>query len=326
MNRMRQAILSMGRGLSFPIQRTVDRAVPRTSPVPPFLGGPTNFYRRFPGDYLRDTQHLTLAQHGIFNLLLDTLYATEKPIQSREDAYRITRSFETQSVSDCNKIIDEFFTETRHGITNKRVEEEIERANIRAKVSRENGLQGGRPKTNWVSLGLAKPNLEKSSPDSRLQTPDNANSQSKPIAQKPGESELFGFKVFWDAYPKRVGKPAARRAWLSKVKDDSRYPEVIAGLEQWKASEQWREIQFVPYPATFLNQQRWQDQVPSGGINGKSKSEERSERVRAAAEAVFGTTGPMGRALRGELRQGADRGNIPDLQDRPLRLGTKIPS
>ena len=113
--------------------------------------------------------------------------------------------------------------------------------------------------------------------------PANSNTKSNSFAQTPGASELFGFAIFWEAYPKKVGRPAAKKAWLSKVKVDDRYPEVIAGLEMWKQSEQWQDAQFIPYPATFLNQQRWQDQVPK---NGGTKNDQRIARTVAAFSAV----------------------------------------
>jgi len=43
-------------------------------------GCEVNYYRRFPGDYARDTKHLSMLQHGAYCLLLDTLYSTGKPL------------------------------------------------------------------------------------------------------------------------------------------------------------------------------------------------------------------------------------------------------
>jgi hypothetical protein len=40
---------------------------------------------------------------------------------------------------------------------------------------------------------------------------------------------------------------------------------MLAGVERWKQTEQWQKEggQFIPYPATFLNQRRWEDE-PAG--------------------------------------------------------------
>jgi len=52
-----------------------------------------NFYKRFIGDYGRDTGQLTLAEHGAYTLMLDSFYATEKPLPKDKKAlYRLLRA------------------------------------------------------------------------------------------------------------------------------------------------------------------------------------------------------------------------------------------
>jgi uncharacterized protein YdaU (DUF1376 family) len=233
------------------------------SPSQPYSGGPTNFYRRFPGDYLRDTQHLTLAQHGIYNLLLDTLYSTEKPIRSREDAYRIARCDNTQSVSDCNKIIEEFFTENQSGISNKRVKEEIVHAQNRGKSARMNGLNGGRPKTQTEPSGLAKPNPEKSSPDTRYQIPNKEESNT-PAVLVPEEN---AFQTFWKAYPKKVNERQAFRAWVQCTGIHDHLEEILTVIMRYETSGMWDDPTKIPNAENFIRDKRWRDEVPQGGKN-----------------------------------------------------------
>ena len=67
------------------------------------------------------------------------------------------------------------------------------------------------------------------------------------------------FDHFWAAYPKRVGKDAARKAWRTKK---PALGEVLAGLTgqlDWLARDNWK---YCPNPATWLNQGRWQDTPP----------------------------------------------------------------
>ena len=68
-----------------------------------------------------------------------------------------------------------------------------------------------------------------------------------------------GFDRFWNAYPRKVGKPAAEKAW-NKIRHRT---NLMEGLEAWKKTEQWQDEKFIPYPATFLNQRRWEDE-PAG--------------------------------------------------------------
>lgn len=39
-----------------------------------------NYYRRYSGDYLRDTSKLSVLEHGAYSLLLDYYYSEETPL------------------------------------------------------------------------------------------------------------------------------------------------------------------------------------------------------------------------------------------------------
>lgn len=85
------------------------------------------------------------------------------------------------------------------------------------------------------------------------------------------------FIFFWSKYPKKVAKPAAIRAWKLVLKNaKSNSPVVIStihrALDAAKRSEQWTKEggKYIPNPATWLNQERWNDHVdgdppPTGG-------------------------------------------------------------
>ena len=70
------------------------------------------------------------------------------------------------------------------------------------------------------------------------------------------------FDRFWKAYPRKVGKPAARKAFARAIKCcDLR--EMSDGLRRWVIY--WAERddpQFIPHPTTWLNQERWNDEPP----------------------------------------------------------------
>lgn len=72
------------------------------------------------------------------------------------------------------------------------------------------------------------------------------------------------FADFWSLYPKKVAKPAAERAWKLIAPDGTLVDKILAGLDEWKGSDQWERDagRYVPNPSTFLNQRRWEDEVP----------------------------------------------------------------
>lgn len=67
------------------------------------------------------------------------------------------------------------------------------------------------------------------------------------------------FDMFWMTYPKKVGKEAARKAWL---KVNPNLTIVLQALSWQKESPQWfkNNGQFIPNPSTWINQHRWEDE------------------------------------------------------------------
>jgi len=83
----------------------------------------------------------------------------------------------------------------------------------------------------------------------------------KPIAQTASQ-----FDVFWNLYPRKVGKKKATALW-SKLNGQEQQA-VIKGLKLWKQAEQWHRDggKFVPYASTFLAQRRWEDEPWTGAL------------------------------------------------------------
>lgn len=79
-----------------------------------------------------------------------------------------------------------------------------------------------------------------------------------------------GFVAFWVKFPKKVGKAAALRAWRRR-----RPPlaKVLATLAWQAASHAWTKEggKFVPNPATWINEGRWDDEPPTS-TNGTAPS------------------------------------------------------
>lgn len=70
-----------------------------------------------------------------------------------------------------------------------------------------------------------------------------------------------GFGRFWSAYPRRVGKQDALKAWGQLNPDDELVDQIVAGVERWKTCDQWTKDggSFICYPATFIRGRRWEE-------------------------------------------------------------------
>jgi len=70
------------------------------------------------------------------------------------------------------------------------------------------------------------------------------------------------FDRFWASYPKRTGKGAAKKSWLKIAPSESLTSQILDAVEIQKKSRQWTKDkgQYIPNPATWLNQERWEDE------------------------------------------------------------------
>lgn len=84
------------------------------------------------------------------------------------------------------------------------------------------------------------------------------------------------FEKFYKNYPKKVKKQEVKK-WFKKNKPSSElFSSIMNRLEQFRGSVDWLKDngQYIPYPSTWLNQKRWEDEVIQK-IPAKSSFEQR---------------------------------------------------
>ena len=74
------------------------------------------------------------------------------------------------------------------------------------------------------------------------------------------------FERFWKAYPRKVAKADALKAFEKNVPGPL-LETVLNALEKQKRSENWTRDsgRYIPYPATWLNGKRWEDESEPKG-------------------------------------------------------------
>lgn len=79
---------------------------------------------------------------------------------------------------------------------------------------------------------------------------------------KAGPYKPDWFDAFWAKYPRKDNKQAAKKAWDKLRPDRATCVRMAAALELDKQSRQWTKDDgdYIPYPATWLNQRRWEDE------------------------------------------------------------------
>lgn len=180
-----------------------------------------NFYKRYPGDYARDTGHLSLAAHGAYTLLLDRYYSTGAIPSSKQELYVLCRAINKSDRLAVDKVVSEFFPDGR----NHRADEEIEAWKKQAEHNRGNGHYGslgGRPKKPKVGL---EENPERVSgethgggqtkPLSRSQTPeeDSRRGEAPPVSNPPDPRKAMfdlGVKLLGERHRGLIGKAVSQ--------------------------------------------------------------------------------------------------------------------
>lgn len=227
-----------------------------------------NFYKRFMGDYGKDTAHLSLAEHGAYTLLLDHYYSTELPLPAEYPAlYRICRAFEKAEQRAVNAVADAFFPVGEDGLrTNARADRQMSDDKNRIESARDNGKKGGRPKKQTQTEPSNNPMgfdpLTQQEPNTKAH-----HSQSQ-IKEKPSSARAdfagIRFQEFWESWPK-TDRKTAKAECLKKWKLrglDAHADEILLHLTAMKTTKKWQEG-YEPAPLTYINQKHWEDGLPA---------------------------------------------------------------
>ena len=232
------------------------------------------YFPMYPDDFEADTAHLTLAEDGAYNRLLRLCWRTPgcSIPADRQWVYRRLRALSDEDRAVINTVLDEFFVEQEGRFSNARLMKEWLAANEAHDRRKKAGSKGGKNKalkTNEIapSNAQAKPKQPEPEPEPEVREDTNVSSRRKP-------SPDDGFADFWNIWPSKKNKEAARKAWRKISLEDKR-AAFAAIRDGW--FERWRQTSPDASPihaATFLNARRWEDQAETprlrainGGMN-----------------------------------------------------------
>lgn len=100
-----------------------------------------------------------------------------------------------------------------------------------------------------------------SSPVTRgVLTSDNLTrtTEPEPKNKKATAQDIERFDEFWGVYPRRKDKGHARQAFLKAIKHTDP-DQIIQGAQAFRDAPN-RVEEFTPFPATWLNGERWEDE------------------------------------------------------------------
>lgn len=95
------------------------------------------------------------------------------------------------------------------------------------------------------------------------------------------------FDMFWQAYPKKVARAKALEIWVKKRLEAQGEEIAMDVLDRVRRHAQWQDKQYVPNPTTYLNQERWTDEIIEQGISANGQNTGRVSRTTQASNEAF---------------------------------------
>ena len=224
-----------------------------------------NYYPFHLGDYAAHTAHLEPLEDLAYRRMLDAYYLREAPLPA--DPAEVARLIRMrQNMAEVEAVLREFFQLTDDGWTHARCDEEIDRmqdkqAKARASAAASVNVRRAKaqPALNDGTAAAGRTFSDRST-DVELPTPTPTPTPTPNNPPTPkGE-----FERFWKAYPRKVGKDAAQRAFDKLRPTAALVDDMVAAIERQCRSDAWTKDggQFIPHPTTWLNQGRWNDEPP----------------------------------------------------------------
>lgn len=143
------------------------------------------------------------------------------------------------------------------------IDRDNEKYEQRCQINRKNGAlsrgdeESERPQS--VPNAVGRPQSVPNAPQGKGKDKDKGkDTPPLPPRGKCGQR----FDRFWAAYPKKKSKADAQKAFEKLAPGEELLSRMLSALEQQKQSGDWQREggQYIPYPASWLNGRRWEDE------------------------------------------------------------------
>ena len=117
-------------------------------------------------------------------------------------------------------------------------------------------------------------------PTAVFPTADNRTTKEEKLKEEQLEENILAhFQEFWDLYPKKLARRGAFTAYRQALKRATT-AEILQGVQRYAQDPNLPPMGFIPYGATWLNQDRWQDGPLPERIKTKQELEADAEAAR----------------------------------------------
>lgn len=226
------------------------------------------YFRYFLGDHLKAKVGMTHQQKGIYTELLEISWEQTPPGTLPNDPAEIARLLGvplkrfTPQVPIVLRAWKRQGKRLVHGWLQQEHGEKFAKHSERSEAGKKGNAKRWHGSLSDRSA-IAKGSHSESESDSESEPSSDLKSNSKDTDLRNSKQLRDDeFLEFWKAYPKKVGKKAAREAWKN-AKDRPALDKILDAIAKAKGWNDWTKEKgrYIPHPATWLNKGRWDDEV-----------------------------------------------------------------
>lgn len=212
--------------------------------------------KHHPKDFALETGHFKPEEVGAYIRLRDHYWANNGRLPDDEVLLaRIAGISDEQWPSVRVMLLTLFKVES--GVwTHPRLNEALDVSQESYEKKSANGKKGAQARLKQGS-SQAKAMPQQSEPDSEPET--ESSLEETPSSPPAGDMYSIDFEKFWEAYPSKVGKDAAFRAFKSVIKRGASLTDLLEGIDRYRLSKP-EGIEYCN-PAKYLREGRWKDEV-----------------------------------------------------------------
>lgn len=241
------------------------------------------------GDYLADTGHLTVAEHGAYHLLIYAYWRNAGPLPADDQQLRRISRMTEQEWAASRETMAAFFTIRDDHWHHKRIDQELRLAENRAAKAKNaagmrwharsmlgassehaRSMPGACSSNAQAMLGRCSSQSQRDPQFLKNLLNQNTDRDLRENIQDSirAHAREATFDHFWSVYPRRSGKASALKAFTKALKAGTDPDTILAGAERYRDDPN-RDPSYTKLPATWLNAGCWSDDpLPTRKGNG----------------------------------------------------------
>lgn len=91
-------------------------------------------------------------------------------------------------------------------------------------------------------------------------------------SKSPQKNKIFEerFEIFYKEYPRHLDKEQVKKWFLKNKPNEELFNIIMNRLQEYKKVWENKEKKYIPYPSTWLNKKKWEDEIEEEIINNSN--------------------------------------------------------